>query len=61
MKEKLVNTAVEKIETTIGELIEAVTSIALESGKSEEEGYQLASITLERLLNDPERGLDMIN
>ena len=61
MKEKLVNCAVEKIETTIGELIEAVTSIALESGKSEQEGYKLASVTLERILNDPDQQLDLLN
>lgn len=61
MKDKLVNSAVETIETTIGELIEAVTSIALEAGKSEQEGYELASITLERILNNPERGLHLLN
>ena len=31
----------EKIDTTIGDLVEAITQIALESGKSEEEGYEL--------------------
>ena len=61
MKNKLVNCAVETIDTTIGELIEAVTSIALESGKSEKEGYELASITLERILNNPDKGLELLN
>lgn len=42
--------AVETIETTIGDLIEAITQIAMETGKSEEEGYHLASITLEDIL-----------
>lgn len=42
--------SVEKIETTIGELIEAVTQIALESGRTEEEGYALASLTIENML-----------
>ncbi len=40
----------EIIETTVGDLIEAITSIALESGKSEEEGYELARLTLEGIL-----------
>ena len=40
----------EIIETTIGDLIEAVTAIALESGKTEEEGYELARITIESIL-----------
>jgi len=40
----------DRIETTIGDLIEAVTQIALEAGKSEAEGYQLASATLESIL-----------
>ena len=30
--------AVDVIQTTIGDLVEAITQIALESGKSEEEG-----------------------
>lgn len=42
--------SVETIETTIGDLIEAITQIALEAGDSEEEGYQLASLTLEDIL-----------
>jgi hypothetical protein len=42
--------SLEKINTTIGDLIEAVTQIALEAGKSEEEGYLLAQATLESIL-----------
>lgn len=61
MKDKMLTRAVETIETTIGDLIEAITEIALEAGKSEQEGYQLASATIERILNDPERGLDLLN
>jgi hypothetical protein len=44
-------TKIETVETTIGELIEAITQIALEAGKSEHEGYELASRTLENILN----------
>jgi hypothetical protein len=48
----------EKIDTTIGDLVEAITQIALESGKSEEEGYELAAVAIESILrrnlrNDP--------
>lgn len=40
----------DKIQTTIGDLVEAVTQIALEAGKTEQEGYKLASATLEMIL-----------
>ena len=40
----------ETIETTIGDLVEAITEIALEAGKSEDEGYELASLTIENIL-----------
>lgn len=48
----------ETIDTTIGDLVEAITQIALESGKSEEEGYELAAVAIESILrrnlrNDP--------
>ncbi len=42
--------AVESVHTTVGELIETITKLALESGKSEEEGYLLAQATLENIL-----------
>lgn len=40
------------IETTIGDLIEAITDVALQAGKTEEEGYRLASFTIEKLLRE---------
>ncbi|MCB0310203.1 MAG: hypothetical protein KDD42_03145 [Bdellovibrionales bacterium] len=40
----------EVIETTLGDLVEAITQIALEAGKTTEEGYKLASLTLESIL-----------
>ena len=40
----------EKITTTIGELVAAVTEIALQAGKTEKEGYVLASLTIESIL-----------
>ena len=39
-----------KIETTIGELIEMITQIALEAGNNEEDSYKLTSIALESIL-----------
>ena len=50
MTKELCTTQIETVETTIGELIEEITDIALEAGKSEEESYQLASLTLESIL-----------
>ena len=43
--------ATEIVETTIGDLVEAVTQIALEAGKTEQEGYILAAMTIERILS----------
>lgn len=56
-----VKEAVQKIETTIGELIEAITEIALETGKTEEEGYRLASMTIENILRRSGRDVALIN
>ncbi len=63
MKEKCAKKAVETIQTTIGELVAAITEIALETGKSEAEGYQLASMTIERIMNSSvqEGELDLVN
>lgn len=51
----------ETIHTTIGDLIEAVTSIALEAGKTEEEGYKLASLTVENILRKTKRDHSFLN
>ncbi|MBN8548013.1 MAG: hypothetical protein J0M12_01720 [Deltaproteobacteria bacterium] len=51
----------ETIHTTIGDLIEAVTSIALEAGKTEEEGYKLASLTVENILRKTKRERSLLN
>ena len=40
----------ETIDTTIGELVEIISEIALEAGKTEEEGYRLAALTIESIL-----------
>mgnify|MGYP001428761567 CR=1 FL=1 len=44
------NEVCEKIETTIGDLVAAVSEIALKAGKTEREGYELASLTLNKIL-----------
>ena len=51
----------EKIETTIGELVEVITQIAMETGKTEEEGYELAALTIERMLRRAHTSLAVIN
>lgn len=40
----------EKIHTTIGDLIAAISDIALKAGQSEAEGYELVSLTLNSIL-----------
>ncbi len=50
MSKNNVSSDFERIETTIGELVEIITQIALETGKSESEGYELASMALESIL-----------
>jgi hypothetical protein len=51
----------ELIHTTIGDLVEAVTQIALEAGKTEEEGYKLASLTLENIFRKNKRDASLLN
>lgn len=47
---KQVSSQLETIETTVGELFEAVTQIALSAAKTEEEGYNLAALALADML-----------
>ena len=51
METKTGNTKEEKVQTTIGDLIEAIMQVATEAGKSQEEGYRLTAATLESILN----------
>ena len=51
MSTEVINTTVNKIETTLGELIEAVTQIAAEHTSSEQEKYLLATQAVEEILN----------
>lgn len=61
MDKRLLGQTIQTIETTVGELIEAVTQIALETGRTEEEGYELASLTLENILRRSRCDLGAIN
>ena len=40
----------QSVQTTVGELIEALTQVAMEAGNSEAEGYRLASLALADLM-----------
>jgi hypothetical protein len=51
----------DRIKTTIGELIEVITQIAFEAGKTEEEGYRLASLTIENILRKNKLAIPVIN
>ncbi len=53
--EQILKEETSTITTTLGELVEAVTDIALQAGKTEAEGYALASLTIEKLLRDKRR------
>ncbi len=49
------------IQTTIGDLIEVISEIALEAGKSEAEGYRLASLTIESILRKNRKAIQLLN
>jgi hypothetical protein len=51
MDNKGENVKAEKLQTTIGDLIEAIMQVATEAGKSQQEGYKLTAATLESILN----------
>lgn len=40
------------VETTVGDLIAAISEIALKAGRTEQEGYRLASLTLEKIMRE---------
>jgi hypothetical protein len=60
-KESSASETTERFETTIGDLIEAITEIAVEAGKSEQEGYKLASATIESILRRKTKNSDDVN
>jgi hypothetical protein len=40
------------LQTTVGELVAYISEIAEQAGKTEEEGYKMASTILERILKE---------
>jgi hypothetical protein len=50
-----------QVQTTIGDLIEVITEIALEAGKTEAEGYRLASLTIESILRKNRKQFEILN
>jgi hypothetical protein len=60
VKNKIIENTVREVETTIGELVEMLTKIALENGTSENEGYKLASLALGDLLKDNVRARELL-
>lgn len=51
-QKKVLKKAVDQVETTLGELIETITSIAMQFGRDEKEGYALASLAVEDILKN---------
>lgn len=52
-----VEQSVVRVETTIGDLIEALTQVGLEAGKTPAESYEIASETLSDILHRTNRNL----
>ncbi len=51
MEHKSMQNKSDKVQTTIGDLIEAIMQVATEAGKSQQECYSLTAATLESILN----------
>ncbi|MCB0328140.1 MAG: hypothetical protein KDD70_00715 [Bdellovibrionales bacterium] len=52
--EKHIERSLYQIQTTIGDLVEALTQVAAEDGSSESESYELAARTLGSILSRQE-------
>ena len=52
-----VEQSIVRVETTIGDLIEALTQVGLEAGKTPAESYEIASETLSDILHRTNRNL----
>ena len=60
MDKKYAQESLETVHTTVGELISVITEIALKAGKTEEEGYELASRAIESILRRSRTDLESI-
>lgn len=54
-KDSSLDKAISNVETTIGELIETMTSIALDGGSSAEEAYVLTALAMQDMLSANQR------
>ena len=59
--EKYVEASIGRIQTTIGELVEALTQVALEDGSSDAESYELAAQTLGSILSRQDFDVELLN
>jgi len=51
-EEVVVDNATTTVQTTVGDLIEALTSVAEQAGSTQEECYRIASFAIERILRE---------
>lgn len=51
MENKVLETKIKRVETTVGELVETMTTIAAEHTTDEQEQYMLASQAIEEILS----------
>lgn len=51
-EEAVVDNATTTVQTTVGDLIEALTSVAEQAGSTQEECYRIASFAIERILRE---------
>ena len=59
--EKQLEQSIEKVQTTIGDLVEALTQVAQEDGSSDSESYELAARTLGSILSRQNIDLEILN
>jgi len=52
MKRDYIEEVSGRIETTIGDLVEALTEFAMQTGQPEQECYELATLALEEVLKE---------
>lgn len=60
MSEAFLDASVQRIETTIGDLCEMLTTIAFEVGSSESESYELASVALSDILHKSGKNISFV-
>ena len=59
--EKHLEESIGRIQTTIGDLVEALTEVAQEDGSSDNESYELAARTLGTILSRQDREIEIIS